>query len=95
MWGPTTLIRGADLERAVAALRERPGRDVNVIGSAQLARWLVDNDVFDELSLMIEPITLGGGKSIFPTDGAARRFELMSATTAKTGVQVCRYQRSR
>jgi dihydrofolate reductase len=95
MWGPTTLIRGADLERAVAALRERPGRDVNVIGSAQLARWLVDNDVVDELSLMIEPITLGGGKSIFPTDGAARRFELMSATTAKTGVQVCRYQRSR
>jgi hypothetical protein len=44
---------------------------------------------------MIEPIVLGGGKGIFPTDGAARRFELVSATTAATGVQICRYQRAR
>jgi len=44
---------------------------------------------------MIEPIVLGGGKGIFPTDGEARRFELVSATTAGTGVQICRYQRAR
>jgi hypothetical protein len=41
---------------------------------------------------MIEPITLGGGKTLFPTDGVARRFELTSAETAATGVQVCRYR---
>ena len=44
---------------------------------------------------MIEPIVLGGGKGIFPTDGAARPFDLVSAATASTGVQVCRYQRVR
>jgi len=94
-WAPTSLIRGADLAAAVTALRERPGRDVNVMGSAQLVRSLLADDLVDELNLMIEPIVLGGGKSIFQPDGTARRFELVSAATAKTGVQICRYQRVR
>jgi len=94
-WTPTSLIRGADLPKAVTALRERPGRDVNVMGSARLVRSLLEEDLVDELNLMIEPIVLGGGKGIFPTDGAARRFELVSAITAGTGVQICRYQRAR
>jgi dihydrofolate reductase len=94
-WAPTTLIRGADLDAAVTALRKRPGGDVNVMGSATLARSLLAGDLVDELYLMIEPIVLGGGKRIFPTDGLARRFELLSATTAGTGVQICRYQRVR
>ncbi len=94
-WAPTSLIRGDDLVATVTALRERPGRDVNVMGSAQLVRCLVEADLVDELNLMIEPILLGGGKGIFPNDGEARRFELVSATTAGTGVQICRYQRAR
>ena len=94
-WAPTSLIRGADLSTAVTALRERPGGDVNVMGSSQLVRSLLEADLVDELNLMIEPISLGGGKGIFPADGTARPFELVSAVTATTGVQVCRYQRAR
>jgi dihydrofolate reductase len=94
-WGPTTLIRGDDLSAAVDALRARPGRDVNVMGSSQLVRSLLEADLVDELNLMIEPIALGGGKGIFPTDGTARRFELVSASTTPTGVQLCRYLRNR
>ena len=94
-WAPTTLIRGADLRTAVGELRDRPGRDVNVMGSAQLARTLLAEDLVDEMNLMIEPIVLGGGKTVFPADGEARAFELVSATTAGTGVQVCRYRRTR
>jgi dihydrofolate reductase len=94
-WAPTSLIRGADLVAAVAALRERSGRDVSVMGSAQLVRSLLEADLVDELNLMIEPVVLGGGKGIFPADGTARRFELLSAVTAGTGVQICRYQRAR
>jgi dihydrofolate reductase len=94
-WTPTTLIRGSELAGAVDALRERPGRDVSVLGSAKLARSLLEMDLVDELNLMIEPIALGGGKGIFPTDGVARRFSLLSATTAPTGVQICRYERAR
>jgi dihydrofolate reductase len=92
-WAPTSLIRGGDLIAAVTELRQRPGRDVNVMGSSQLVRSLLQADLVDELNLMIEPIVLGGGKGIFPTDGVARPFELVSATTAATGVQVCRYHR--
>jgi dihydrofolate reductase len=94
-WGPTTLIRGKDIVTAIDELRARPGRDVNVMGSASLVRTLLANDLVDELNLMIEPIVLGGGKSIFPADGAARTFELVSATTATTGVQICRYVRAK
>jgi dihydrofolate reductase len=94
-WTPTSLIRGADLVPGVNALRERPGRDVNVLGSARLVRSLLETDLVDELNLMVEPIILGGGKTVFPADGTARRFELTSSTTAGTGVQICRYQRAR
>jgi dihydrofolate reductase len=93
-WGPTSLIRGTDLVSAVNALRARPGREVNVFGSARLVRSLLEADLVDELNLMIEPISLGGGKTIFPSDGVARRFELMSAKPASTGVVVCQYQRA-
>lgn len=92
-WEPTTVVPGADLVRFVAGLREQPGRDVGVMGSSQLVRALLANDLVDELNLMIEPIVLGGGKGIFPTDGAARTFELVSTTPANTGVVICRYQR--
>jgi dihydrofolate reductase len=94
-WGPTSIIRGADLTAAINTLRERPGGEVNVMGSSQLVRSLLADDLVDEMNLMIEPIVLGGGKSIFPADGEARPFRLISAVTAKTGVQICRYERAR
>jgi dihydrofolate reductase len=93
-WEPTTIIRGADLAKEVSALRDQPGGYLNVMGSASLVRTMLAADLVDELSLMIEPIVLGGGKRIFPDDDQARAFELTSATTANTGVQVCRYQRA-
>jgi dihydrofolate reductase len=91
-WQPTALIRGADLLRQVAAMRHQPGGDMYVYGSLSVVRALLAAQLLDELVLFIEPITLGGGKTLFPTDGQARKFELMSAETAATGVQVCRYR---
>jgi len=91
-WDPTTIVRGADLARKVAELRARPGGDVYVYGSLTLVRTLLTGRLVDELVLMIEPITLGGGKSLFPSDGVARGYALVSAQTSHTGVQVCRYQ---
>lgn len=94
-WNPTTLIRGADLVDRVSELRGRPGGDIYVYGSMSVVRALLAATLVDELILMIEPITLGGGKTLFPRDGQARRFELTSAVTAATGVQVCRYRPAR
>src|SRR6476620_7973172 len=94
-WQPATIIRVADLVDEVSALRARDGRDISIMGSATLVRTLLEADLVDELNLMIEPIVLGGGKSIWPDDGVAKGFELASVQTAATGVQVCQYQRVR
>ncbi len=91
-WRPTTIIRGAELVQKVAELREQTGGDIYVYGSLTLVRSLLAAHLVDELVLMIEPITLGGGKTLFPSDGEARTFELISATTSSTGVQVARYR---
>lgn len=94
-WGPAKLIRGGDLITAVAALRDQPGGDIYIYGSLSVVRALLAADLLDELVLMIEPITLGGGKTLFPTDSEMRKFELISAKTASTGVQVCQYRPAR
>ena|SRR5579872_3429377 len=93
-WKPTTIIRTAELTEKVGELRGRLGGDVYVYGSLTLVRALFAAGLVDELVLMIEPVTLGGGKMLFPDDGELRRFELVSSATAKTGVQVCRYRPS-
>ena len=55
-------------------------------------RTLIGEGLVDELRLMIEPVLLGGGKSIFPGDGGQRTFELVSTVTAATGTNVCIYR---
>jgi dihydrofolate reductase len=94
-WNNTTLLE-ADALDAIRALRadgSEGGRQM--WGSTSLARQLVEADLVDEYQLMIEPIVLGGGKSIFPTDGVSRRLELVSVQSAPTGVLICQYRRVR
>ncbi len=91
-WSNTTLLPAADALRAVGHLREEPGGGVQVWGSSALASQLIRAGLVDEYCLMVEPVLLGGGKRIFPDDGVARTLELLSATTATTGVLICRYR---
>jgi len=94
-WNGTTLLGRGDVDaiEAIRSLRAGGGDGgVQVMGSASLARQLVESDLVDEFRLMLEPILLGGGKSIFPTDGQARRLELVSVTQAQTGVLICAYR---
>jgi len=93
-WNNTTLLGGGgDAIDEIRSLRAGGGdAGVQVMGSALLARQLVENDLVDEYRLMLEPIVLGGGKSIFPPDGRARPMELVSVTQAKTGVLICNYR---
>jgi len=91
-WKPAQIIRGGELIDTVSELRQRSGGDIYVYGSLSVVRALLAARLVDELVLMIEPITLGGGKTLFPNDGEARKFELISSATAGTGVQLCRYR---
>jgi dihydrofolate reductase len=92
-WNNTTLLGGEDAIGAIRQLRDRDGDGgIQIWGSATLARQLVENDLVDEYCLMLEPILLGGGKKIFPSDGRARPLELVAVTQAKTGVLICAYR---
>jgi dihydrofolate reductase len=91
-WWNSTLLPADDAIAAIRELREREGTGLQVMGSSSLARQLVEHDLVDEYRLMIEPILLGGGKRIFPDDGEARPFELVSNVTAGTGVMICTYR---
>ena len=94
-WQPTTIIRSADLVTKINELREQPGGYIYMYGSPTLVRSMLAADLVDELLLTIEPIVLGGGKSIWSQDGQALEWELVSMAKAKTGAQVCHYARVR
>jgi dihydrofolate reductase len=91
-WNNSTLLDPNDLVGALAKLKAQDGGNLNVMGSPTLAKTLVEAGLVDEYRLMIEPIILGGGKSIFPTDGTARALELVDVVTASTGVLICTYR---
>lgn len=92
-WNPTTIIRGDVFVNTVSELRAQPGGYIYVYGSAMMVRSLLAADLVDELLLTIEPIILGGGKTIFDENGKAIPFTLASTAKASTGAQVCRYVR--
>ncbi len=91
-WPNSTLLPPDDVVGAVRQLRAQGDGDVQVMGSANLAGTLISNDLVDEYRLMIEPVVLGGGKRLFPGDGASRTLELVSTSTSGTGVIICRYR---
>jgi dihydrofolate reductase len=92
-WSNTTLLDGEDAIEAIRSLRAGGGDGVlQVMGSASLARQLVAAELVDEYRLMLEPVLLGGGKTIFPSDGNARALELVSLAQAETGVLICTYR---
>jgi dihydrofolate reductase len=91
----TTLLPPDDAISGVRDLREREGVALQVWGSASFARQLVEADLVDEYVVLLEPILLGGGKRVFPDDGAARPMELVSVVQAATGTLVCTYRPKR
>ena len=91
-WANSVLVPGDDAVTAVKALKEQGDGDLALMGSTQLARTLVAAGLVDEYRLLIEPVLLGGGKSVFPTDGERRPLELVSTATSPTGVLLCVYR---
>ncbi|MFC9686323.1 dihydrofolate reductase family protein [Streptomyces sp. NPDC056948] len=91
-WNNTSLIPGDQAVTRIRELHEAEGGDLAMMGSPTLVRTLLSEGLVDELQLIVMPVILGGGKTIFPGDGAKRPMELVSTTTAKTGAQVCVYR---
>ncbi|WP_328962131.1 dihydrofolate reductase family protein [Streptomyces virginiae] len=91
-WNNTTRIAGDKAVARLRELRETEGGDLVVMGSPTLVRTLLSEGLVDELRLMVMPVLLGGGKSIFPTDGGLHTLELVSTAISPAGVHVCTYR---
>jgi dihydrofolate reductase len=89
-WENSTVLQG-DIAEAVAALKQADGADVHVIGSAELVRTLIEQGLVDEFRLMIDPVLLGGGKSIFRDDGSLRPLRLVHSEVTTTGAILATY----
>jgi dihydrofolate reductase len=90
-WMNSTLLEG-DAARSVAALKEQPGKDLVMLGSGELARSLMRNDLVDEYVLLIHPLVLGSGRHLFADDGSSAALQLVGTTTMSTGVVVATYR---
>jgi dihydrofolate reductase len=89
-WQNSTLLEG-DLREAITNLKVEDGRDLQVIGSGQLARWLADQGLVDEYRLMIHPVVLGSGKRLFEGGGPRMRLRLIDSAVSTTGVLIVTY----
>jgi dihydrofolate reductase len=62
-----------------------------VIGSTELVQMLIEHGLVDEFRLMLDPVTLGGGKRIFRDDGLLRALRLVDSEVTKTGAILATY----
>ncbi|MER6343147.1 dihydrofolate reductase family protein [Streptomyces sp. NPDC001595] len=93
-WDNSVRIPVAEAVAELRKLREGEGGDLLVMGSPTLARTLIAEGLADELRLIVMPVVLGGGKSIFPDGGAKFPFELVSTTRSDVGTLVNVYRRA-
>ena len=84
-WADTTVLSG-DLAAAVGELKAKPGGELQVHGSGNLVRWLLDNDLVDEITLVTYPVVVGQGTRLFPDTGPDRAFELIESQSTPGGV---------
>ncbi len=91
-WQHARLLDG-DAVAAVRALATHGAGDLHLIGSAELTRTLIAAGLVDELRLMIDPVLLGGGKTLFPADGGLRTWRLVENVPTSTGAMLATYAR--
>jgi dihydrofolate reductase len=90
-WINSTLLKG-DATDAVARLREKPGKNIVVLGSGELVKSLLKRNLIDEFVLQIHPLVLGSGRRLFSGEGPFAPLKLVDTKTTTTGVVIATYQ---
>lgn len=62
LWPGTSFVRGLE---EIAALKQRPGKDIYLVGGARITASLIDAGLVDELRLIIYPLIAGEAKTLF------------------------------
>ena len=90
-WANTIVLSG-DVAAAVGELRAKPGGELQVHGSGALFRWLLDNDLVDEMNLFIFPVVVGQGTRLFPDTGRDTALELVESRATPSGITIQVYR---
>jgi dihydrofolate reductase len=90
-WKDSTIIRG-DVVNEIAALKQQPGQDIILDGSACLVHALMGTGLIDEYRFLVTPILMGKGRRFF-TDGLPpTTLRLVESTPLSKGVLALTYQ---
>ncbi len=83
-WNNSTVANG-DLAETISALRAKNDKDIAVFGSAHLTAELLERGLIDELRIMVHPILLGAGRSLFGSLTGRVKVELLRTTIFRSG----------
>ena len=90
-WADTTVLSG-DLAAAVRELKAKPGGELQVHGSGALTRWLLGQQLVDEINLLIIPVVVGQGTRLFPENGLDMALDLVESRAVPNGITVQVYR---
>lgn len=90
-WHPTTVLRGHVIEE-VSALKARPGRELQIHGSARLGGPLLGAGIVDLLHLVVAPTVLGRGRRLFESTGTPIGLRLMTHNLTPSGLLLLEYE---
>jgi len=90
-WADTTVLSG-DLAAAIGELKARPGGELQVHGSGNLVRWLLDNQLVDEITLLVCPVVVGEGTRLFPDNGPDMALDLVESRAFPKGITIQVYR---
>jgi dihydrofolate reductase len=90
-WANTTVLSG-DVAAAVGELKAKPGGELQVHGSAELVRWLLDNQLVDEINLLVCPVVVGQGTRLLPDTGPDIALELIDSRAFPKGITLQVYR---
>jgi dihydrofolate reductase len=90
-WADTTVLSG-DVAAAAGELKAKPGGELQVHGSGNLVRWLLDNRLVDEITLLTYPLVVGQGTRLFPATGPDTALELVESRATAGGVTIQVYR---
>lgn len=90
--GWNTHVIKRDVEAAVNELKAMPGREMQVHGSGELLRWLLERDLVDELHLQVYPVVVGDGRRLFPEHGQTHNLTLVESRSTPSGVVIQTYR---
>jgi dihydrofolate reductase len=91
LWKNSMLLK-ENVEAEIAKLKEQPGQDILVYGSADLLQTLMQHDLVDEYRLLVYPIVLGSGKRLFREGSIPVNLKLITSTVFGSGVVLLTYQ---